>query len=78
MVVDKQINNSHTITQIPGVNIVNEKLRFVDRPVKQGEQEHILRNTILEKDPFLDYPVRVRVRMSVRMMGECEILGWML
>ena len=33
-----------------------DKFRFVGRPVKKREQEHVLRNSILEKDPFLDYP----------------------
>ena len=35
---------------------VNEKFRFVGRPVKRCEQEHVLRNTLLERDQFLDYP----------------------
>ena len=31
-------------------------LRFVGRPVAKLEQEHVIRNTIMQKDPVLDYP----------------------
>ena len=33
-----------------------EKLRFVGRPVKAREQEHVVRSAILEEDPFVEYP----------------------
>ena len=41
---------------VEGKPEVEGDLRFVGRPVKQAEQEHVIRNTILEKDPIVNYP----------------------
>ena len=41
---------------VEGKPEVEGGLRFVGRPIKQAEQEHVIRSTILEEDPILNYP----------------------
>ena len=33
-----------------------DRLRYVGQPIKERVQEQVIRNVILEKDPFIDYP----------------------